>query len=306
MYILQNIVFTNGQKVQTMKPEDSCVPSMVTLRCPQNYVVVVRSASLGVAEISGTCNYSTGDCIVDAMNIITCLSDAIQCLTYATRRKLPQCNDRYADYIHIEYDCVPISMDDPSKEYNVCQDGTEITTDHGILRSPGYPTQFQTTTFECFRAIHVPNNKTIRLWLSDLYIGSTSTNCAKDHVFVVDSVQTYRHCGLKRYVYPYLCSTSIIIQYFVTTKFSVYRGMRMYFEIVDRLPNDNCPNSNGTVTHVPATTTTTVKPIDPDTTTPTPIYVILGISSPVRSFQLCKGKQISFIRRCERVINLYW
>ena len=294
LYILETIVFTNGQKVQTMKPEDSCVPSSVALRCPQNYIVVVTSASLGVAQILGSCTYSAGDCTADAMNTITCLSNTVQCLTYATRRKLPQCNDRYADYIHIEYDCVPILMNDSAKEYNVCQEGTEITTDHGIIQSPGYPAQFQTTTFECFRTIHVPNNKAIRLWLSDLYIGSTSTNCAKDHVFVVDSVQIYQHCGLKRYAYPYLCSSRIIIQYFVTTKFSIYRGMGMYFEVVDRLPNDNCPSSNETVTPVPATTTT-VKPIDPDTTTDTPTYVVIGISSPIRSFQLCKGKQISFI-----------
>jgi hypothetical protein len=289
VYILQNIFFTNGQNVQTMPPQHACVPSFVNLICPNNYVVIVRDASYGVAQISGSCTYSPGDCIADAMSIVTCTTDSIQCTVYGTKRKLPQCNDEFGSYVRIEYDCVPISMDDSTKEYNVCQNGTEITSDHGILKSPGYPTQFQLTSIECFRAIHVPSDKTIRLWLSDLYIGSTSVNCANDHVYVVDSVQTFRHCGLKRFAYPYLCSSTILIQYLVKSQFAIYRGMRMYFDIVDRAGNDNCPNPNGTVTPIPATTPT-IATIDPSISTIAPIYVTLGIASPIRSFQICKGK----------------
>ncbi|CAF3085240.1 unnamed protein product [Rotaria sp. Silwood2] len=95
-------------------------------------------------------------------------------------------------------------MDDSTKEYKARQNDTEITSDHGIIRSPGYPTQFQTTTTECFRAIRVPSDKNIRLWLTDLYIGSTPGTCVSDHVYVVDSVQTYQHCARLRYAYSYL------------------------------------------------------------------------------------------------------
>ncbi|CAF4778092.1 unnamed protein product, partial [Rotaria sp. Silwood2] len=93
-------------------------------------------------------------------------------------------------YIHIEYDCVPISINDSTKEYNVCQKNIEITSDYGIIRSPNYPTRFQTTASECFRTRHVPNDKIICLWLNDLYIGSISEISDKDHVYTVDSVQT--------------------------------------------------------------------------------------------------------------------
>ncbi|CAF3390063.1 unnamed protein product [Rotaria sp. Silwood1] len=257
------------------------------MRCSNNNIVIVRSASHGVARISGSCSYTPGDCIVDAMNSVTCLNDSNQCSIYITKQKLSQCNDQYSSYFHIEYDCVPIQINDTSKEYNICQNGTEITTDNGIIRSPGYPSHFQITTFECFRTIHVPNNKIIRLWLSDLYIGSESTNCANDHVYVVDNIQTHRHCGHKRYAYPYICSSTIIIQYLVTTNFPTYRGMRMYFEIVDRPINDNCPKI--TVTPVPSTTTP-IATIESTLSTNTPIYVILGIASPTRSFQICAGE----------------
>ncbi|CAF3943019.1 unnamed protein product [Rotaria sordida] len=239
----------DGQYVQTMPPLDACTSSSVSLRCPNNYVVVVSRAFYGVAQIQGLCSYSPSDCIADSTSTVACNSDSIQCNLYVTKKKLPQCNDQFSSYVHIEYDCVPISMDDSTKEYNVCQqNSTEITSDQGIIRSPGYPTQFPITTSECLRSIRVPHDKTIRLWLSDLYISSLSINCVSDHVTVVDSVQTYRNCGTKRYAYPYLCSSTILIQYSVQIQSSIYRGMRMYFEIVDRPTNDNCSNSNETIT----------------------------------------------------------
>ena len=290
VYIFQYIFFTtNGQNVQPMPPYDACVPQSISLRCPNNYVVVVKSASYGVAQIAGSCTYTPGDCIADAMSIVTCLTDNVQCNMYAVKKNLPQCNDRSNNYVHIEYDCVPISMDDSTQEYNVCQNNTEITSDRGIIKSPGYPTQFQTTPSECFRYIHVANNKAIRLWLSDLYIGVSGTNCANDHVFVVDSIQTHKHCGSKRIFFPTLCSSTIIIQYKITSGFSNYRGMRMYFEVIDRPANDNCPSQNVTVTSAPGTTTA-ITTIEPDVSTTRPIYADLGIASPVISFQICKGK----------------
>jgi hypothetical protein len=168
LYLLQYIVFSNGQYVQTMPTQHACVSSTVTLRCPNNYVIVTRSASYGVAQIPGSCTYSIGDCIADTMSTVACTTDSTQCSIYATRRKLLECNDQYNSYIRIEYDCVPISMEDSTKEYNVCQNGTEITSDNGILKSTGYPTQFQLTSVECIRTLRAPSNKTIRLWLSDL------------------------------------------------------------------------------------------------------------------------------------------
>jgi hypothetical protein len=178
-------------------------------------------------------------------------------------------------------------MNDSSKVYNICQNDTDITTDHGIIQTPGYPTPFETTTVECIHEIRVPNIKTIRLWLTDLYIGSTSTNCADDHVYIVDNVQIFKHCGRQRYAYPYLCSSTILIQYLATTDFPMYRGMRIYFEFIDRPLDDTCPKF--TVTPIPMSTTT-VTTIEPGTTTVIPIYVQLGIASPRQSFQLCSGK----------------
>ncbi|CAF3538201.1 unnamed protein product [Rotaria sordida] len=56
--------------------KDLYVPSLFTMRCSNNYIVIVRNASHGIAQILGSCSYIPGDCIIDAMNSITCLNDS--------------------------------------------------------------------------------------------------------------------------------------------------------------------------------------------------------------------------------------
>ncbi|CAF4812118.1 unnamed protein product, partial [Rotaria magnacalcarata] len=67
-------------------------------------------------------------------------------------------------------------------------------------------------------------------------------------------------------------------------------GMRMYFEVVDRPLNDNCPQ----ITVTPVASITTLTTIGPNLSTTEPIYVTLGIASPTRSFQICAGKQLIY------------
>jgi hypothetical protein len=270
-----------------MPPQDSCVPSHLILICPTNYTVVVRNALYGVTKIPGVCNYQPGDCIVESTDSIMCLTDSPECSINTTKTKIPQCNNEYSSYFYIEYDCVPISLNDKSKEYNLCSNTTAITSDYGIITSLGYPSPHQTSTEQCIRTIQVPDDKIIRLWLTDLFIPSIGTTCSNDFVYVVDNVQTYKHCGNKRYAYPYLCSSTIIIQYLTRSGISNWRGMRLYFEIIDRPANDSCPKI--AVTQVPDTTVT-APTAQPTTTTKTPDYVLLGIASPIRNFQICAGK----------------
>ncbi|CAF3046704.1 unnamed protein product, partial [Rotaria socialis] len=164
---------------------------------------MIRSASHGVAKICDSCTYSSDDCIANAMSIVICTTDSAQCEIFARKKRLSECNDKYNDNVHIEYDCVPISMADGKKEYTICQNSTDITSDYGIIRSPGYSRQFQITAtiVECFRSINVPSNKAIRLWLTDRYIGSTPEDCTQGHVDVVDSIRTrvanYKSCTIQ-------------------------------------------------------------------------------------------------------------
>ncbi|CAF2855419.1 unnamed protein product [Rotaria sp. Silwood2] len=186
LYILQYFFFNHTQNVQTIVSQDLCVPSLFTICCSNNYTVIVRTASHNVAQILGSCSYTSSDFIVEGINIITCLNDSNQCSIYVTK--------------------------------------TEI---------------------------------------------------------------------ISIYAYPYLCSSAITVRYLVTSNFSIYRGMRMYFEIVHRPINDYCPK----ITITPVSSTIVVLTlIEPTLSINTPIYVILGIASLTRSFQICTDE--SYIIEC--------
>ena len=247
--ITQCIVLVSGQYVRSMPPLDSCTPSMVTLSCNVNHVPVVTRALFGVAQTPNACVYQPGDCVADAMNIATCRPDLATCNVYGANQKLPQCNNQSSSYVHVAYDCVPISMEDPAKVYDICQSGSDISSDSGLLLSPGYPVQNQTMADECSRTIRVPNDKAVRLWMTDLHIGSSDRDCARDHVLVVDSFYTYRYCGAKRFAYPLLCSSTIHIRYLTASTSSFYRGMRMFIGVVNRSDESACVGTAGTSTH---------------------------------------------------------
>ena len=185
-YVLQHSLCLQGQKAQTMPPVTSCTASVTTLRCPNHFVIIPTSAAYGVAQQNVSCSYTPEDCTADAMAVLACAPNTNECQVYASRKRLPQCNDEYASYMRIEYDCVPSKMDDAANEYNICANDTEITAEHGILTSPGYGSSFQTVPSECYHALRVAKDKAIRLWLTDLRIGGTQPSCPTDAVTVMD------------------------------------------------------------------------------------------------------------------------
>jgi len=283
------IVLINSQTVIQQPPKEACVGGTVAVDCPAKFVAVVKSAFYGVGQTANLCKYTQGDCLADAMNIVNCNDDQFKCAIYPLRKKLSECRDQYSTYIRIEYDCVPIEMDRATSIYNICQNDTVFTSSNGIIRSPNHPSPFQVTKNECILTLTAPQDKQISLWLTDLYVGSTLSTCTRDHVIVVDDIQSFRFCAKKRFAYPYLCSSSIIIQYRANTSLSIYRGMRMYYEFTDRIPNDGCPAFNGTLTPEPETTTIVTTTTNALISTTLPPYVQLGIASPVVNFQICRG-----------------
>ncbi|CAF3344298.1 unnamed protein product [Rotaria sp. Silwood1] len=171
--------------------KDVCSSSATTIQCPDGYVIILVNVYDGVAQQPDSCIYTPEDCVADASTTITCATDHAKCSIVATKKKLPQCNDQYSSYLHIEYQCIPLSMDDPRKEYKICQNNRNVTSEQGIIYSSDYPALFPITAGECSLSIQVPDNKMIKLWLIDLYIGSSMvSNCMNDYVLVVDSART--------------------------------------------------------------------------------------------------------------------
>lgn len=286
IFIILSIILlidhASGQNVIEPAPIEQCSKTTATVRCPSNTTIVVKRAFHGISK-SANCYYTEGDCTSDFTQTTTCTTDQSTCLILGSATYLQQCSGT-SNYFRVEYDCVPISMNDLTKEYVMCQDSSEITSTNGIIRSLGYPSP-NITRVECIRSINIPSDKSLNVWLSDINMRN-AIGCPNDYVIVTDSLETVRTCSPRRIKYPTLCQPQAIIQYKLTTQSILYRGMRIYFELVDRLPDDGCSSTNSSVTPVPVSTST-ITTIDPLTTTTPPPYAIQGISSNVISFTLC-------------------
>lgn len=246
------------------------------MSCSVGYVPVVRKARFGVSQVVGNCRYTPTDCSKDAMDIVYCTNHQNECHVFASRVQLPECGNQQSTYLHVEYDCIPISMGDPSKVYNICNYPTQITSDHGIIQSPGYPTSFQITPLACPLHIRIAEYQQIRFWLTDLAIGSSQNQCTNDFISITGDMESFQHCGSRTFSYPDLCSSNYLIEYKASTNLALYRGMELYFEISNRTTTNDCPRNS-------------LPPSTPQTQT-TSTFTSSDVALPIRSFQLCAGK----------------
>jgi hypothetical protein len=86
--------------------------------------------------------------------------------SYSSTR-VPNCQNRLADYLHLRYRCVPASISSSIsiKEYKICDSqAVDITDLNGFISSPNFPTYTMQPT-ECLRKIQVPNNMIINMYI---------------------------------------------------------------------------------------------------------------------------------------------
>lgn len=274
--------FTCGQYAEQLKFQESCVGTTMTMVCPQNYVPIVHRAAHAVNEDSSDCRYNSTDCFQDATDTVICGSQTSNCSIYAVRKPLNECESKLSTYFYVEYTCVPLSIDDPSKMHGICGGGGPLllAMDHGVLRSPGYPRQFQITPSRCFVVIEALMGQVFRFWLTDLNIGPGSPTCPDDYIELSTMDQTFRHCGRKKFAYPHICSTRVMIAYQATRHSALYRGVQLYFEVINQTSSEPCSTMSSTPFTATSVSSTTISP-----------FVALGIASPLRRIQICAGKR---------------
>ncbi|CAM4850427.1 unnamed protein product [Rotaria magnacalcarata] len=78
--------FTEGQNPQPIPSINACASLTGTFRCPSNRVIIIGSASYGVAKICDSRTYSSDDCIANAMSIVICTTDSAQCEIFARKK----------------------------------------------------------------------------------------------------------------------------------------------------------------------------------------------------------------------------
>lgn len=244
--------------------EQICLGTSKILQCPRgsDYVLTIISSHYAVTG-SGSCDIPTDThCHQEVSLGLTCTHSCL--VEYDIPKILGLCGSQSADYLTIDYQCIPTILPNGENPYDICATTpTDIlTTDVGMMISPQYPTL--TGTRSCTKKIQTLNYKLWEIYLVDVFLEGPNTlgNCDQASFTIYDGVDRLSFCGLNQPKLAFL-SCSHIVEFTLTTNHQAigYRGFKVYFRTVDVPPGWACQPIGFTTT----TTTSTAQP--PVTTT---------------------------------------
>jgi hypothetical protein len=156
---------------------DICFGGSLIHTCPTGYTFMIIGGYYGVKkQASNKCGFTQGDCVQEAGTTITqCKNDATACfLPYSTKRRLAHCSDKYADYLHVTYQCVPsrpVGIGSTLQTYDICDTNNPISNFNGVVISPGFP-RFEQKLNECKRTISGVQDRVLKIWINEMVVSS--------------------------------------------------------------------------------------------------------------------------------------
>ncbi len=268
---------------------DICHSNSQMLACPPGYVIDILTADYaakpdGSIDPSG-CVYHPNDCFQsDAPAMQTRCAGLPSCTIYHSGRLLTSCQNRPSSYFHIAYTCIPNEI--PSiNTYDMCNAGSVIQNDthQGFIVSPNYPSV--TTNIDCtFNLEILKSHQDIYLYIIEMDLtgpNTTTLSCITDRLIVTADNVVNEICG-RSYtnLLVYTCHQSVKLQLIRNTG-AVGRGIKFYFEFLNKPEFQLCPS-------LPTTTTAvTLSPTPPTTTTTGPLPSYFPNPSPRDIKSLC-------------------
>ncbi len=237
-----------------------CYGTSKTLRCPRgsDYVLALMN-SYYVVTGSGQCEIPVpSHCHqLVVLNGLTCTHGCL--VEYNIPRTLSSCESKVADYLSIEYECIPTLLPNHELPIDICSSTIpEISVlDSGMMVSPQYPSSGG--PYSCSKKIHTTNHKLWMVFIVDLYLegDNDAGRCDTASLIIHDGVDTFTRCGSQQPQWVLTsCSNTIEFQYSITRSAAGYRGFKVYFQTMD-VPSDwACKPSGFTTTPLLPTTTT--------------------------------------------------
>lgn len=248
--------------------EQICLGTSKTLQCPRgsDYVLSIISSSYAVTG-SGVCDIPAGThCHQDAPLGLSCTHSCL--VEYIIPKPLGFCNSQDADYIIIQYECIPTRLPNNENPQDICASTPTdiITTDVGMMTSPQYPTL--TDTHSCSKKIQTLNYKLWMIFIVDLFLEGPDEvgQCTGASLTIYDGIDRIVRCGLHEPEYV-LISCSHTVEFTLTTTHHAvgYRGFKVYYKTIDVPPGWACvpvgfTTVQTTTTSQPPITTTLVPP----------------------------------------------
>ncbi|XP_013400825.1 uncharacterized protein LOC106166724 [Lingula anatina] len=87
------------------------------------------------------CTYCPDDCTDESKDIMvaydwTKCTGMVNCTTYVMQASMPNCQNTYSDYLHLEYMCIP-----RTSVFDICANDEKWVTE-GYIRTPNYPNHY--------------------------------------------------------------------------------------------------------------------------------------------------------------------
>jgi hypothetical protein len=241
-----------------------CLGTTDQIKCPRSsdYVISIMNSKYGVTG-TGLCEVpSLSHCLQDASLSSTCTHSCL--FEYLIPKPLSQCGNQTADYVIIEYECLPTRLPNFANPVDICASTITdtIAMDKGMVVSPQYPSL--STTRSCSKKIETRPDKIWMIYLIDLFLEAEDDygDCTEASLTINDGRDKLIVCGLQQ-PQLLLISCSNIVQFdFKSNHYALgYRGFKVYFKPIDIPIGWSCtPNNFTTTTTTPQTTTRTVPP----------------------------------------------
>ncbi len=180
-------------------PDLSGLLGVKNFQCPSDYVIVIHRAFYG----KGTrCDYTSGDCTTEADIIYrTCAGKQSCSVTFLNLVILPECSNAVAEYLFVEYQCLP-SPTVASNKGDLCQGKIDHAAGvSGLFKSLTYPTYTPEQCANNTLSSLSSSNLVIYMYLLDFNIGSPNATgqCSNDYLLLSyqcnNQLYSQRLCG---------------------------------------------------------------------------------------------------------------
>jgi hypothetical protein len=240
-----------------------CLGTSTTLRCPRgsDYVLSIVDSSYGVTG-TGLCEIPTSShCRQETSLGLTCTQSCF--IEYNIPRPLAFCGNQNADYLNIDYECIPTRLPNHENPIDICSSTTTdtIAIDRGMMVSPQYPTLGAARS--CSKKIQTLNYKLWMVFIVDLFLeGSNDAGeCNAASLTIFDGKDKIIRCGLHQPELVLISCSDIVEFQFTSTHYGLgYRGFKVFFQTVDVPPDWACKPTGFTTitTNLPPATTTLI------------------------------------------------
>ena len=235
-----------------------CLGTGTVLQCPRpdDYVLSIINSNYAVTG-TGQCEIpSSSHCYQEASLGLTCTKSCP--IRYDIPKPLSQCANQNADYLSIDYECIPTRLPNNQNPTDICSSTTTgtIATNKGILVSPQYPNLGAART--CTKTVETTPSKLWMVFIVDLFLEGENDfgDCDAASLVISDGNDKVIRCGLHQPELVMVSCSNIVQFNFVSTHQGIgYRGFKVYFETIDRPSDWPCVSSFYNATTVATTTT---------------------------------------------------